>query len=181
MTDALGDPKDEYKVVSDNLRWYSNVRLAQLTLFFAVLAVLTGKAFGSEAEKLAPAFILAMKLLGLFFSVVFLFLEHRADKFWSHFMKRAVELESILGYEQYTTRPKAKFRTTWPIKFLFLAITLFWLATICLNQRFQPSPKVGSARSNPQLNSDPACAGFRSFSSFRYLGFVHRLGAGVAG
>jgi len=34
---------------------------------------------------------------------------------------------------------------------------------------------------NPSLNSDPACAVFRSFSSFRYLGFVQRLGAGGAG
>ena len=34
---------------------------------------------------------------------------------------------------------------------------------------------------NPPLNSDPACIAFRSLSCFRYLGFVQRLGAGVAG
>jgi hypothetical protein len=34
---------------------------------------------------------------------------------------------------------------------------------------------------NPPLNSDPARIAFRSFSSFRFLGFVHRLGAGGAG
>jgi hypothetical protein len=34
---------------------------------------------------------------------------------------------------------------------------------------------------NPALNSDPACIVFRSFSSFVFLGFVHRLGAGGAG
>ncbi len=142
MTEVLGDPKDEYKVVNDNLHWYSNVRLAQLTLFFAVLAVLTGKVFGVEAEKAAPAFVTSMKVGGLLFSLVFLYLEHRADKFWSHFMGRAVELESILQYKQYTTRPKAKFRTTWAIKLLFLAITLFWLASLCFGPHFAAHPNV---------------------------------------
>jgi len=33
---------------------------------------------------------------------------------------------------------------------------------------------------NPPLNSDPARTVFRSFSSFRFLGFVQRLGAGEA-
>jgi len=35
-------------------------------------------------------------------------------------------------------------------------------------------------RPNPPLKSDPACIAFRSLSAFRYLGFVLRLGAGVA-
>ena len=34
---------------------------------------------------------------------------------------------------------------------------------------------------NPPLNSDPACIAFRSLSTSRYLGSVHRLGAGGAG
>jgi hypothetical protein len=34
---------------------------------------------------------------------------------------------------------------------------------------------------NLSLNSDPACIVFRSFSSFVFLGFVQRLGAGGAG
>jgi hypothetical protein len=34
---------------------------------------------------------------------------------------------------------------------------------------------------NLPLNSDPACIVFRSLSTFCYLGFVHRLGAGAAG
>jgi len=34
---------------------------------------------------------------------------------------------------------------------------------------------------NPPLNSDRARTVFRSFSSFRFLVFAHRLGAGRAG
>ena len=36
-------------------------------------------------------------------------------------------------------------------------------------------------QANPTLNSDPACVVLRSFSSFVFLGFVQRLGAGGAG
>jgi hypothetical protein len=36
-------------------------------------------------------------------------------------------------------------------------------------------------RPNPWLNSDPACIAFRSISTFRYLGFARRFGAGGAG
>ena len=41
--------------------------------------------------------------------------------------------------------------------------------------------KQPSSRPNPALHSDPACIAFRSLSSFRFLGFVQRLGAGGAG
>jgi hypothetical protein len=34
---------------------------------------------------------------------------------------------------------------------------------------------------NPPLNSDPAYIAYRSLSSSRFLGSVHRLGAGGAG
>ena len=42
-------------------------------------------------------------------------------------------------------------------------------------------PSTFPRRPNPPLHSDPACIAFRSLSSFRYLGFVRRLGAGGAG
>ena len=38
-----------------------------------------------------------------------------------------------------------------------------------------------AGRPNLSLNSDPACIAFRSLSTSRYLGFVHRLGTGGAG
>ena len=38
-----------------------------------------------------------------------------------------------------------------------------------------------AGRPNPTLHSDPACIAFRSLSASRFLGFVQRLGAGVAG
>ena len=43
-----GDPKDEYKDLSDNMRNYVNVRFAQLTLFVAITAALVTIAFTSE-------------------------------------------------------------------------------------------------------------------------------------
>ena len=40
---------------------------------------------------------------------------------------------------------------------------------------------LNNDRPNPALHSDPACIAFRSLSSFRFLGFAQRLGAGGAG
>ncbi|MBP1771579.1 MAG: hypothetical protein H6P99_742 [Holophagaceae bacterium] len=145
MTEVSSDPKDEYKIVNDNLHWYSNVRLAQLTLFFAILAVLSGRVFGADAEKLSPAFILSMKVGGLLATALFWYLEHRADQFWSHFMKRGVQLEAILNYKQFMDRPKARPRTTTAIKWFFFVIALFWLATIFLGPQFSAPIKVSPA------------------------------------
>ena len=44
-----------------------------------------------------------------------------------------------------------------------------------------PAPTRIQVTPNLSLNSDPACIVFRSFSCSRFLGFVQRLGAGVAG
>jgi len=43
------------------------------------------------------------------------------------------------------------------------------------------TPTGNPIRPNLLLNSDPACIVFRSLSTSRYLGFVRRLAAGVAG
>jgi len=42
-------------------------------------------------------------------------------------------------------------------------------------------PKPPVLLPNPALHSDPACIAFRSLSSFRFLGFVQRFGAGGGG
>ena len=66
----------------------------------------------------------------------------------------------------------------------------FWLDNLISRSRpFAPETRrvAGSGRfqlsgvPNPALNSDPACIVFRSFSSFRFLDFAQRFGAGAAG
>ena len=44
-----------------------------------------------------------------------------------------------------------------------------------------PAPTKIQATPNLSLNSDPACTGRFPLSYYRFLGFVQRLGAGVAG
>ena len=127
-TDAL----EEYKIVSENLKWYSNMRFAQLTLFIAITAAIAN---GISNERLSSLmlFNIALKIGGILVSCVFWYLEMRADDYWSHFMKRAVALESELKFKQYTERPKRKLRTTVTIRLFITAISLFWLAALILN------------------------------------------------
>jgi hypothetical protein len=57
----------------------------------------------------------------------------------------------------------------------------FFPKPLCSSIALVHSAAKWASRPNRQLNSDPACIVFPSFSSFRYLGFVHRPGAGGAG
>jgi hypothetical protein len=50
---AKGDPENEYKIASENIHWYSNIRFAQLTLFFALTAALASRIF-HEAQAPLP-------------------------------------------------------------------------------------------------------------------------------
>jgi hypothetical protein len=99
-----GNALDEYKIVSDNLRWYSNMRFAQLTLFVAITATLANWVFSDKLSTLA-LLALFLKATGIIVSALFWYLEMRADDYWSHFMRRAVELEKRLNFKQYTDRP----------------------------------------------------------------------------
>ena len=46
---------EEYKIISENLRWYSNMRFAQLTLFVAITAALANWLFSDKP----PIFLFA--------------------------------------------------------------------------------------------------------------------------
>jgi len=50
----------------------------------------------------------------------------------------------------------------------------------CLAKPTTEAPSDTPGLPNSPLHSDPARIAFRSLSAFRYLGFAHCLGAGVA-
>jgi len=66
-----------------------------------------------------------------------------------------------------------------------------WVFSVCFTLFLLSLPIVRGTRKiysstihyrpNPPLDSDPACIAFRSLSTFRFLGFAPRLGAGGAG
>lgn len=123
-----GEPIEEYKIASENLRWYSNIRFAQLTLFFAITALIANIVLVNQT--LSPMSGNLIKTAGVFACALFFYLESRADTYWSHFMKRAVQLEKILGYKQYTERPVRKLRTTYAIRAFIVLVAVFWIIII---------------------------------------------------
>jgi hypothetical protein len=126
-----GNPEIEYKIASENIRWYSNIRFAQLTLFFALTAGLYSATFSSSAT-ISHFIIAGFKAGGFLSALAFAYLEKRADDYWLHFMDRACFLEKELGYKQYSSRPARSFPTSTVIMIMYAVVGLFWLATILL-------------------------------------------------
>jgi hypothetical protein len=128
---AKGDPENEYKIASENMRWYSNIRFAQLTLFFALTAGFYNEVFSFNTK--VPDFILfSLKIGGILSSFAFAYLEKRADDYWLNYIKRACVLEKVLGYKQYSSRPDRAFATSTVILILYGLVALFWLLTLVI-------------------------------------------------
>jgi hypothetical protein len=124
-----GNPIDEYRSAGENIRWYSNIRFAQLTLFVALTALILNRLFPADSS-FPPPYELGLKLIGAVSAIVFGYMELRADEYWTHFMRRAEILEQELGFCQYTTRPIRRVRTTHLLRAFFLGVFAFWVFTM---------------------------------------------------
>ena len=98
--------RHEYTEVVQNIRHYSNLRFAILTIFFAVMAGVGFVAFGkgqfdAHAAKIA-------RVAGFFVTAVFWLWLERVAQHFAHYIKVAAELERHLGYTQFSTRPPAQ-------------------------------------------------------------------------
>lgn len=125
-----GDPKEEYKDLSDNMRHYANMRFAQLTIFVALTGGLIMVVFSKDVPD-SPLAKVVLKLTGIFIAVMFWIMEERAADYWHHFRKRAVELEDLLGYRQYKDRPTGKFLTaTNASRAIYAGVIVFWITAL---------------------------------------------------
>lgn len=117
---------DEYRDLSENMRFYGNMRFAQLTLFFvATGALLNAVASHNFRWPLQPL----VGLGGLIIVVAFAVLEHASVRYWLHHRMRAVEIEEALDFWQYRNRPhKSVFNGTNAVRLLFYATAAMWLA-----------------------------------------------------
>ncbi len=124
-----GDPKEEYKELSDNMRHYANMCFAQLTLYFALTAGLVTAVFTAD-PALPPGLRLALKIIGVG-AMAFGVMEERAADYWHYYRKRASELEAVLGYKQYSNRPTAKlFTATNASRLLVWGGAPLWLLSV---------------------------------------------------
>jgi hypothetical protein len=127
----MATPLDEYKSAGENIRWYSHIRFAQLTLFTALTAAIFTLAF-SQTLALNPLAVVLLKLGGAVVALSHWILEARADLSWSHYMARASQLEKGLKFKQYSTRPRHKIRTSFVIRGLLCAVSVFWIISILI-------------------------------------------------
>lgn len=124
--------KDEYKDLSDNMRHYGNMRFAQLTLYFGLTAALITGVFVTD-PPLDVSVRTALKIFGAISALAFAVMEERATDYWRHFRRRAVRLESEMGYKQYSSRPETcLICATNAVRLLiWCTIPLWLLATWC--------------------------------------------------
>ncbi len=120
--------KEEYLDASTNVRHWSNLRFAQLTVYIAVSGGLTAILFNS-AFILAEPFRLIIASAGVITTIVFWITEERTMAYWRNFIERAAALEPALGYRQYSTRPPGKLISSAnAIRVLFVLLFIFWVS-----------------------------------------------------
>jgi hypothetical protein len=127
-----GSPEEEYKELSNNIRFYANMRFAQLTLFSAVTAALLTIVFVRE-PPLEEAARTVLKIGGGIVTFVFWVMEERSNGYGMHFARRIIELEGLLGYRVWQGRrmgTKAIFSATNAVRLMYFFVAVFWLVTI---------------------------------------------------
>jgi len=131
---APDDPKEEYKDLSDNMRYYASSRFVHLTLFVALNGALFSAVFATNLS-LQPQIIIILKVLGLLAASIFWVIEKRAVDYWNQFHDRAVQLEEQLRYHQYKVRPKRTWKTIWmnattATSLFYFVVFFLWLTTL---------------------------------------------------
>lgn len=95
---------EEYKDLSANMRHYANIRFAQLTIFIAI----TGGIIKGLMDSLPSSpFGLVLPVIGICIAAMFWVMEERNQDSLKDFERRARDLETSLGYRQYTNRRTA--------------------------------------------------------------------------
>lgn len=126
---------EEYRDASTNLRHYSNLRFAQLTIFMAS----TGGLIIAIARA-GPSSVLfvttILPFLGVVLVIVFTILELRLYRYWKGIFCEAKKLETTLEFAQYRTRKRSKIISGNFAILLLYAITLaMWLAVALMPDR----------------------------------------------
>lgn len=127
---ANGNPEEEYKDVSNNIRYYGSMRFVLLTLFGTLSAAIIATLFLGTITPQAPAKVI-LKVLGLVLVLVFGLMDQRASEYWSALWIRAVELEAKLNYSQYKARPHRRIMSiTNATRLLYLTMLVFWIIAL---------------------------------------------------
>lgn len=125
-----GNPEEEYKEVSNNIRYYGSMRFVLLTLFGTLSATIMAALFLGTTTPLLPTKVI-LKILGLVLVLVFGVMDQRTSEYWSALWVRAVELEAKLNYSQYKGRPYRRIMSiTNAARLLYLTMLVFWIIAL---------------------------------------------------
>ena len=114
---------DEYKEVNNNMRHYSNMRIALLTITLA----LNGTVIKDINELRFNFTSFSLGIMGTLATCVFLIFENRVTAYYLFFQKRAKEIEIILEIKQYSREMiSPKINATRATIFLYYSLILFW-------------------------------------------------------
>ena len=97
----------EYTEVNNNLRHYSSLRFAQMTIFLAISGALAST-FLEKNESLNPIIKFCIEIGGVFLTVMFWIMEESATKKWRAFHTRAINLEKDSNNKQWTNFPQSE-------------------------------------------------------------------------
>ena len=104
----LSGLQQEYADVSNNIRHYSQLQFAQLTLCIAIIAGLLSILFGSS--NVSNQFLrTSLEIAGILLASLFYFMSVRVQEYWDARVNRAKEIEVKIGFSQYSTTPPKKF------------------------------------------------------------------------
>ena len=123
---------DEYKEINSNVRFYGNMRFAQLTLFSALTAALLTIVFKTQPE-LSESLKMAFEIGGIVSTIVIWIMEERSTGYGTKFILRIQELEKLLNFNQWQGRKigtKAIFSATNAVRLLYFAVGVFWILAI---------------------------------------------------
>lgn len=125
---------EEYKEVASNLRHYSNLRFANLTLFAVITAGLFSAVFQSS-PSLQNSTQVSLKVLGILVVAFFAIIEDRIHQYWFWLHSRAKELEDLLEFRQYwilhmKLPPRALLSSRNAIRALLAVTGLGWLLSV---------------------------------------------------
>ena len=122
--------QDELKELGSQIRHYSNLRFAILTVFFAFLGGAITIGTSLQQQSVNEFYIISVKIAGLLGTIVFWYFEWRLASFLENYEARADEIEKQLKYQVYSGRLKVRIKTSWVTGVLYLVVLLFWILAL---------------------------------------------------
>lgn len=124
---------EEYKEVGQNMRFYGNLRFAQMSLFSLLSSGLISIVFRPD-NSLPLSLKWILKVLGMMLVILFYIIEKRSTKFWEHYRDRALELQKTdLPCRQYSNLPKRRCwldSATNAASIIYLSVLMFWIISL---------------------------------------------------